>query len=643
MRAVHNSRLAVYRSPFGAVTVGSAVSLAVDVWEAPDVTCVLRLWVDGEGETLLPMEQSEAGDCVRFSCRIEKTKADLLWYSFRLISPDGAVRYLGAAKGRTGGEGQLYDEEPPSFQITVYEPRALPEWYRGAIVYQIFPDRYRRGGDWRQLAEQELAKPHNGTPRRAVDDWEKPVAYERTPDNRVAVWDFYGGTLSGITESLDRLRDLGFTAIYLNPIFEAASNHRYDTGDYTKIDGLLGDEEAFRTLAREAGSRGISLILDGVFNHTGCDSLYFNRYGNYPTTGAYQSPDSPYRSWYRFDDSAIGYDCWWGIDDLPALEEDDPGVRELVCGENGVIRKWLRAGARGWRLDVADELPDDFIREIKSAAVETLGDDALVIGEVWEDASNKISYGKLRRYFLGGELDSVMNYPLRDGALGFLRGETSAEELCETIETLRENYPPTALFGALNLMGSHDRMRVLTALGEAPDPDALTEEQRRCYRLSPAQRMLAKARLRLLLLLQMTMPGVPCVYYGDEAGLEGYSDPYNRATSPWGHEDADILGLYRAAIELRQSRRLFTDGDVLPFSCGDDVIAYYRFGADGCCAVLLNRSLTDAREVSFPMRGKGARELLHELPVAVENETVKLTLPALGAAIVEFDQYEQRS
>jgi len=636
MKALHHSRSETYRAPFGAVAVGTTVTLCIDVWDGEALGCVCRIWVDQKGETLLPMERSEAEGRTRFSCRIEAKEPDILWYSFILTDADGTALRYGAKAGCTGGAGMLYDRQPPSFQITVYVPRALPEWYRTAVVYQIFPDRYRRGPDWREIADRALAKPRRGTPRRLCEDWDAPPRYEKDEAGRIAAWDFYGGTLSGICESLDRLQEMGITALYLNPIFEAASNHRYDTGDYMKIDGLLGDEAAFRALAKEAAYRDISLILDGVFNHTGCDSLYFNKYGNYDTIGAYQSPDSPCRNWYRFDDGPIGYDCWWGVDDLPALEENDPGVRELICGENGVIRKWLRAGARGWRLDVADELPDDFIREIKTAAVETLGENALVIGEVWEDASNKISYGKQRRYFLGGELDSVMNYPLREAALGFLRGEKPAEELCETVLSLRENYPREAFFGALNLMGSHDRIRVLTLLGDAPAAESLTDEERCGYRLSAERRTLAVRRVRLLTILQMTLPGVPCIYYGDEAGLEGYADPYNRGTFPWGKEDAELTSIYGGAIALRKSRPLFIDGEIFPFSCGEDVFGFLRKSETDCCAVLINRSLADERKVSFPAEGTDAIDLLGDLPVTTEGDTACLTLPPLGAAAVVF-------
>ena len=320
----------------------------------------------------------------------------MVWYSFDIEAKDGSVWRYGAKPGWTTGEGAFAYGDPPSFQITVFVPRKeQPSWYRNAVVYQIFPDRFARGEDWQERAKT-LERPRKGPGHRLVD-WDTPVDYERTPEGGIAVWDFYGGTLEGIREKLEYLEDLGVTAIYLNPIFEASSNHRYDTADYLAIDPLLGTEQDFSALCVDAEDRGISIILDGVFNHSGQDSRYFNSYGNYPELGAYQSPDSPYRGWYFFNEDGT-YAGWWGNGDLPALNEDNPDYHELICGRRGVVRKWLRAGARGWRLDVADELSDEFIEDIKRALV-TERPDGVLIGEVWEDASNKLAYGRLRQYF----------------------------------------------------------------------------------------------------------------------------------------------------------------------------------------------------------------------------------------------------
>ena len=515
-------------------------------------------------------------------------------------------------------------------------PRAIPEWYKNAVVYQIFPDRFNRGPDWRENAERVLARPRKGTPKALVERWDKEVSYKRMPSGRIKVWEFYGGTLSGIEEKLDYLQGLGVTALYLNPIFEAVSNHRYDTGDYEKVDGMLGDEEDFRRLCGACEKRGISIILDGVFNHTGCDSRYFNKFGNYPGPGACQGRGSKYYDWFRFYDFPNSYECWWGIDDLPDVEEHNQDYKNYIYGDrDSVVRRWLRAGAKGWRLDVADELPDDFIEGVKSAVVAEKGAEGLLMGEVWEDASNKVAYGELRRYFLGSELDCVMNYPFRDAILYYLLGSNSAQNVLETMLSLQENYPPESFAASLNLMGSHDRARVMTALGGAPAPESLSEEEKARFRLSDSQRGLAKGRLWLLALMQMTLPGVPCIYYGDEAGMEGYSDPFNRAPYPWGREDRDCGTIYRNAINLRRAFPELPDASFEPFAFGDDIIGWYRDWKDEGIAVLVNRG-GDTREVTIDAHGEDVTDILGGGRYTFRDGQVTVTMWPMGSAVLYF-------
>ncbi len=638
MRALHNSRSLSFRDPYGAIQVGGAVRLAVDVWDVDNITCELRLWSDEIGEELLPMEAQSTEECLEFSRTISFDEARIVWYTFKFTTADGDVLWYGAREGRTGGEGELRSYQGPSFQMTVYKPRAIkPDWYRGGIVYQIFPDRFARGAEWRERVTQALAHERKGPGRALVEDWTTPVRYEKDELGRIVRWDFYGGTLSGIRENLSYLHDMGVTVIYLNPIFEAASNHRYDTADYLHIDPMLGDEEEFSALCLEAHNFGISIILDGVFNHTGCDSRYFNKYGNYDTLGAYQSPDSPYRSWYHFSEDGYDYSSWWGVGDLPDLNEEDPGYRELVFGKDGVIRHWLRAGASGWRLDVADELPDDFLVELKKAALKERPD-ALVLGEVWEDASNKISYGKLRRYFLGDELDCCMNYNLRAPLISYIMGWGNAAELAERIESMHENYPPDAFAEALNMLGTHDTERLLTILGGAPDSGSLSDEERFRYRLNGDQLGLAQARLWLAVLLQMTLPGVPSIYYGDEVGMEGYADPYNRGTFPWGHENRNCQTIYLNAINLRRTLPVLVNGDIEAFSEGEDIFGFTRTDAatGESATVLVNRSLSAVREVSVPMRAEEVDEVISGREVEVLGDHVTVRLPQLGSAVLYF-------
>ena len=636
MKARHVTSESEYRTPFGAVQLGGTVSLSIDVWGDDVVFCTLRVWTDAHGEELIEMRGSRMGDYLRFSASYKPAETGVVWYSFDIEASDGSVWRYGAREGWTTGEGTFAYGDPPSFQITVYTPRARqPRWYREGVVYQIFPDRFARGADWEERAAASLAIRRKGGPGRAVlEDWDTPPSYARTEDGGIERWDFYGGTLEGIREKLGYLEDLGVTAIYLNPVFEAASNHRYDTADYLRIDPMLGDEESFRALCVDAEEHGISVILDGVFNHVGADSRYFNRFGTYREPGAWQGEGSRYRDWFTFNDDGT-YAGWWGDQNLPSVRSDCEEFHGLVCGRQGVIRHWLRSGARGWRLDVADELTDEFIAQIKQALL-TEKPDGVLIGEVWEDASNKLAYGKLRQYFQGRELDATMNYPVRTGLLAFIRGDIGASELAARLEQLRENYPRDNFYSALNLLGSHDRERLFTVLGGAPDPDSLSEEERATYRLSDNQVGLAKARLWVMALLQMTLPGVPCVYYGDERGVEGFRDPYNRASFPWEGGHADCTAIYRNAIALRKMLPVLVDGEFEPFSSGEDVFGFWRRGEGESVCVLVNASLERSHTVKVPMGERLVTDVVSGRPAHVSHGQVEVFMWPLGTSVLHF-------
>lgn len=651
MNFIHNSRDRAYRTPFGAVEAGSSVELSVRAEDVPEhlLTIDLRVWVDGRGETIQRLEPQGDG---RYATTLPCPEPALVWYRFNITieSPDSTRRlYLGAPEGKTGGVGQTYAHaDCPSFQITVYRPRKVrPTWYEQGMVYQIFPDRYRRDPAWRERCERALAEhPTKGVPRRIVEDWNEPPVYDRNPDGSIASWDMYGGSLKGITGDLDRLADMGVTVLYLNPIFEAASNHRYDTADYLKIDPMLGDEDDFRELCREAAARGISIILDGVFNHTGDDSVYFNRYGTYPEPGAWAGEDSPWRDAYRFNADG-SYACWWGIGNMPDLNLKSPTVRKLILGEQGVIRHWTRAGACGWRLDVADELTEQMITDIREVLLDEKPDGVL-IGEVWEDASNKISYGMPRHYLLGYELDAAMNYPFRSMVLDFLLDAIPAEEAADRIEGLAENYPPEALRCSLNLLGSHDRPRIASVLGGGPDESQLPEEERGRWRLSPEAMGLAKSRFWLATLMQMTFPGVPSIYYGDEYCLEGLSDPGNRRPMPLEEDihDRDMQDIIRNAAAIRRALPFMVDGSIracAPEGGEGDILAYTRTGADGQAAtVLVNRSRSDCRTVRIPALGPSAVDVVSGTQVEVaEDGTAEVFLWPLGSAVVYFHEPER--
>ncbi len=400
-------------------------------------------------------------------------------------------------------------------------------------------------------------------------DLEEPPAY-LYPDKETACNDYYGGNLAGITERLDGLAALSVDKIYLNPIFEAHSNHRYNTADYTHIDPLLGTREAFIALLDAARRRGIGILLDGVFSHTGSDSVYFNKAGRYPSVGAYQSKDSPYYAWYRFQKHPDEYTAWWGVPTLPETNEDDPGFQAFVLS---VLQLWQSMGAAGWRLDVADELPDDFLRALRRT-VKGVDPDALILGEVWEDASNKISYGVRREYLLGGELDSVMNYPFRSAILRYLL-EGDAQGFARTVLSIVENYPRPALDLLMNPLSTHDTPRVLTVLG-GENPEAMTKEQQAAYRLSPERRLLATRRLVPAVVLQYTLPGFPSVYYGDEVLMEGCGDPFCRMFYTERNRDEEIYDMYVQLGRLRSSASCYRSGGFELLRCDNDCLVFAR-------------------------------------------------------------------
>jgi glycosidase len=413
---------------------------------------------------------------------------------------------------------------------------------------------------------------------------------------------FFGGNLDGVTEKLPYIASLGVCCIYLSPIFRAYSNHKYDTGDYTRVDEAFGGDGALSRLVKAAKSFGIRIVLDGVFNHTGDDSVYFNRRGTYPSLGAYQSEESPYGNWYTFRRRPDDYECWWNIPILPRLRTDEPSCREFFLGKDGVIAKWTRAGVAGFRLDVADELSDSFIRGIRERLDEN-GEDTVLWGEVWEDASNKIAYGRRRRYYWGGELDGVMNYPLREGLLAyFRRGDTAP--LRYALEEVLPAAPKAVADRQMNLLGTHDTLRILTALGGASEEGKSNDELAH-LRMTKEERRLALERLKLAYLALATLPGLPCIYYGDEVGMEGYRDPFNRLPFPWHRMDGELLAYYRAVGELRGKESLYREGELRLHTLTPSRLVFSRTDGSRCAVTVINRS-----QSPLPIRlPKGARVL----------------------------------
>lgn len=484
-------------------------------------------------------------------------------------------------------------------QLSVFaENFHTPDRFKGGMMYQIFPDRFARSEHKNPLPPHRTLNP----------DWENGIPqFADKPGGEVANDMFFGGDLWGIAERLDYIKSLGVDTLYLCPIFEAASNHRYDTGDYMKIDPLLGGEEAFDNLVSELKKRQMKLILDGVFNHTGADSRYFNKFGNYPGPGAFGSKRSKYRKWYTFEKDG-NYRCWWGVKILPAVRSSEPSYREFICGKRGVVRHYLKKGIDGWRLDVADELSDEFLDDLRSAA-KAESPESLILGEVWEDASNKVAYDRRRRYFGGRQLDSVMNYPLKEGIIDFvLTGDK--KNLVSTAATIYSHYPREVGDVLMNLLGTHDTERILTVLADV-GADKLTNEELSRFRLTPAKRALASERLKSAWALLCAFPGIPCIYYGDEAGMEGGRDPFNRMPFVPERADLGLTHFYRRIGAIRASETALTHGDLGFIETGDrGQLLFIREFDDEAIAVAANLTVR-SWEIEFertPVRLLGEGE-----------------------------------
>ena len=540
----------------GAQPKGTVIKLCLALdraWGAAAVVC--RIAPDGGEEKDIPLhlEKTENGvDFYTLALDTEElcasSESGLFYYELLL------VRGWDTLFSSTPNNVDLtFERESGSrFRLLVYKKDfSTPAWFAGGVMYHIFLDRFCRGEGATQLHADATVN----------SDWQNGIPqYPRKNGDPIANNVFFGGNLWGVIEKLDYLESLGVTVLYLSPIFKAYSNHRYDTGDYEVIDEFLGGGEAFDALVKEAHKRGMRIILDGVFNHTGDDSRYFNRRGNYSEVGAYQSQESPYAKWYHFRSFPNDYECWWNIEILPRLNHQNEECRHYFTGEDGIIAKWTDRGVDGWRLDVADELSDEFLDELRHVVKKNTKNEGLIIGEVWENAADKIAYGNRRRYLSGEQLDSVMNYPFRNAILAFVR-DGDAETFYHILTEIYASYPKTVSHSLMNLLGTHDTARILTLLGDGGKGECLPNDTLAHLTLAREERENALMLLKMASVLQFCAFGVPSVYYGDEAGIEGYGDPFCRKPFPWGREEQSLLSHYRALGKLRAEHSALADGD----------------------------------------------------------------------------------
>ncbi|HFL3600083.1 TPA: glycoside hydrolase family 13 protein [Clostridioides difficile] len=588
-----------FKAPFGALKFDEELTICVKVNEGYNIKSIsLKINREEEMRTITlneELDNDKLGKC--FCCKIEKFDGTgVYFYYFKVdVEMDGQIKTLFYGKNRDNGYSCEYNySDINKYQITVYKDFKVPTWYKEGILYHIFVDRFNNGN--------RSGKVDNPKKNSFIyGNWEDTPMYIKDSQGDVIRWDFHGGNLRGIINKLGYLKKLGVSILYLSPIFEASSNHKYDTGDYKKIDPMFGDEDTFKELIDKAKEKGISIVLDGVFSHTGADSKYFNMYGNYNSLGAYQSKESPYYSWYMFEEFPQKYKSWWDVKTLPNINELEHSYMDYIIYDNdSVINKWVNMGIKGWRLDVADELPTKFIRELKKE-LKKADDDSILIGEVWEDASNKISYGQRRSYLLGEELDSVMGYPFRNNMFSFLKGEINSYELCNRYMQIKENYPKESFRSNLNLIGTHDVTRAKTELNDDVD------------------------LVKLAVAIQMTFEGVPYIYYGDEAGLCGGVDPDNRRTYPWKNEDEDMLNFYRDVIKIRNKNKLLSSGNTeFIYTNNDSVFSFIRVNENNDrMLILVNRS-ENVESISLCIESSFIEEIPIKYSFKNANSTIQI-------------------
>lgn len=636
------------KAPFGAIVAGSEIDFALS--SAPGIDSVTLVvesrLLEGNQERIeyreiarLPMQPVtvDGHQLWRSRYRFDAIGVYGYWFEVQI----GAERYVyqnnrnavfwTREKGN-GGSGEI-SFAPESgdrirrYRQTVYTADfAVPEWAPDIVYYYIFPDRFRNG-DPGNDPQPGVQKFHDGTVE-FHDNWNDKPWLNGTGDGSDARYsnDFFGGDIAGIIEKLDYIRDLGANALYITPLFQAASNHKYDTANYRQIDPGFGSNADFARLTAEAGNRGIRIIPDTSLNHTGDDSRYFNRYGNYPGIGAYQNgeirADSPYADWYRFDASKPEqpYQGWVGVSDLPEINKDSPGFREFAYGgPDSVMQYWLDQGAAGWRMDVAPWVPDDFWRQWRSA-VKAHRADAMTVAETWFDAS---------KFLLGDMFDSTMNYIFRNAVLEYAGG-ADARLMYGNLEWLREAYPPQALYALMNLLSTHDQARSLHVLGDHGDSSDATT------------RALAKRRLLLAMLFQMSYPGSPAVFYADEVGVTGGDDPFNRVTYPWadrgGDPDLSMLKKVQSLIRMRKDHAVLRRGSLeAPLYLDQHVIVLLRrLGGEVAIVATNNSDQEQSVSITLPadLIGISLDDALSGEAFAIADEQWQLRVPALSGRVL---------
>ncbi|MBX9137446.1 MULTISPECIES: alpha-amylase family glycosyl hydrolase [unclassified Clostridium] len=696
----HNTWESLYKYPFGAVEEGTDVTVRMHAQKGDlQYARVLVRNTNTNRSDLYNMEKVS-------TITVDEEEVDI-WeatftpdeigvYGYKFIAGDGDTAKYYVEDGYEGKTGTVGDKNGLFFQLTVYDKDyQTPDWMKEAVVYQIFPDRFNNGN-----TSNDDAK----TNARGEEPIEVPESWNSLPDNpRLGeknmsdidggysgdgIWsnDFFGGDIKGIQEKLDYLQGLGVNTLYLNPISMAASNHKYDATDYKSLDPMFGTEEEFKSFTKELKSRGMHLIVDGVFNHVGDDSIYFDRYGKYDTVGAYEYweyvydkmnneglteetamtkaddyfvksgqvfSEEKWHLWFNIKNSKVDvgttnerydYQGWWGYDSLPefkSLTKDEAIELGLASASDEFVNK-----SSEWN---NKELVDYIYKDEDSVAKQWIdwGADGWrldVANEVdtvfWNDFrevmkehnEDTLILGEIwddaSKYFVGDQYDSVMNYRIRAALIDYLKNG-NATRLNDTLMAVYEDYPEEAFYALMNLMGSHDVARAIYVLGGGVDSEERAE-------FSDYDKALGKQRLKLAALFEFGYAGAPTIYYGDEASVTGSKDPDCRRTYPWGNEDESLVSFYEAIGSVRENNKeLFSYGDLTTLYTGaEGVYVYGRSYEDEHAIVAINPTNTDAK-VTIDLKeftGNGTKfidGLDSSYKVTVKDGKAEITIPSM--------------
>lgn len=694
-----DSKDTAYKSVYGAVEEGQDVTFSIDTGK--DATHAQLIVVGAETKNY-EMTLADKGDYATWSTKVSFDTYGQYTYFFAVYF--GSYVQIYCDDDGYYGTGKLTDlSDLKAYDIVVYKKGyKTPDWMKNAVVYQIFPDRFFNAdtdNDKAQVSSRgavdyEFPNDWYTLPENPYQEENNPDGYPADAFKGDKNWnnEMYGGDLEGITERIEYLKALGVNVIYLNPVFSSISSHRYDATDYRKIDPILGDLGDFKELVNVAEENNMHIVLDGVFNHVSDDSIYFDRYykfvGENGKVGAYPYwayvydymnenkdatkaqaeekaksyfksmgvTDFSYTEWFlinptfmkdekgedvkdtigdRRDLPVYSYEGWWGYDSMPVIMSTEGSeyqtgnwADQIIDGEDCVTKYWISQGSNGWRLDVANEVSDETWQHFRQS-VKSLDSDAVIIGEIWDDATE---------YILGDMYDSVMNYMFRNAVLDFAKGG-SAKDSQKQLEKLRERYPREAFYAMMNLVGSHDTTRLLSFL-DGVDDDRKQTDVAHAFPTYENTSSDAKQSQYLVAMIQMTYPGAPTIYYGDELGMTGADDPDNRRGMIWGEGNKELVEWYAKLANIRGKYAALRTGEIIPLSFEEkEIMSYIRSDKEDTLFVITNNAADD-KKVTFVLPeeykevGKTLTDLVSGDTFTVEDGSVTVTVPSRRGVIL---------